>query len=164
MRRGAGRMRRRGAVLAAAADGAGDGRAAKWVGAESERSAPEAAKIDAGSGSSVARQRTWLGAKGSRVQIPPPRPNLSFDPQRPVFGLKTLERHGLIALVGERPKGNCTERVLQATAASYVISPAARLVRDVGLIVEAARAGKRAATLAIDVPPPRPAVQLDPCI
>ena len=27
-----------------------------------------------GSGSGAARQRTWLGAKGSRVQIPPPRP------------------------------------------------------------------------------------------
>ena len=28
-------------------------------------------------------------------------------------------------LVEERRKGNCTERVLQATAASYVISPSA---------------------------------------
>ncbi len=35
-----------------------------------------------GSGSSVARQRTWLGAKGSRVQIPPPRPT-SIPPALP---------------------------------------------------------------------------------
>ena len=39
--------------------------------------------------------------------------------------LRTLESHGLIELVEERRKGNCTERVLRATAASYVISPAA---------------------------------------
>jgi hypothetical protein len=37
----------------------------------------EPAKIEPGSGSSVARQRTWLGAKGSRVQIPAPRPTSS---------------------------------------------------------------------------------------
>jgi hypothetical protein len=36
-----------------------------------------------------------------------------------------LERHGLVELVEERRKGNCTERVLQATAAAYVISPSA---------------------------------------
>ena len=39
--------------------------------------------------------------------------------------LTSLERHGLVELVEERRKGNVTERVLQATAASYVISPAA---------------------------------------
>jgi methylated-DNA-protein-cysteine methyltransferase related protein len=31
--------------------------------------------LTASSGSGVARQRTWLGARGSGVQIPPPRPN-----------------------------------------------------------------------------------------
>jgi DNA-binding transcriptional ArsR family regulator len=96
--------------------------------------------------------------------------------QRVNYHLKTLERHGLVELVEERRKGNCTERVLRATAASYVISPAAlaavqpdparapdrlsarwmlalgaRLVRDVGvLLAEATRAGKRAPTFAID--------------
>src|SRR4030088_2599283 len=44
------------------------------------------------------------------------------------YHLKALERHGLAELVEERRKGNCTERVLRATAASYVISPAALAV------------------------------------
>jgi DNA-binding transcriptional ArsR family regulator len=92
------------------------------------------------------------------------------------YHLKALEKHGLIELVEERRKGNCTERILQATAASYVISPAAfgpvapdpgrspdhlsarwllalagQLVRDVGeLIGGAERTGQRAATFAVD--------------
>src|ERR1039458_8267108 len=45
--------------------------------------------------------------------------------QKVNYHLRTLERHGLIELVGERRKGNMTERLLQAAAASYVISPAA---------------------------------------
>src|ERR687897_3466425 len=45
--------------------------------------------------------------------------------QKVNYHLRALERHGLVELVEERRKGNCTERVLQATAASYVISPAA---------------------------------------
>ena len=45
--------------------------------------------------------------------------------QRLNYHLRALERHGLVELVEERRKGNCTERVLRATAASYVISPAA---------------------------------------
>jgi DNA-binding transcriptional ArsR family regulator len=96
--------------------------------------------------------------------------------QKVNYHLKALERHGLVEFVTERRKGNCTERVLRATAASYVISPAAlaavqpdparspdrlsarwllalasRLVRDVGaLLIGADRAGKRVATFAID--------------
>jgi DNA-binding transcriptional ArsR family regulator len=92
------------------------------------------------------------------------------------YHLKTLERHGLVELVEERRKGNMTERLMQATASSYVISPAAlspvqpdparspdqrsaywllalaaRLVRDVGeLLIGASRARKRVATFAID--------------
>ncbi|MEV0395780.1 ArsR/SmtB family transcription factor [Polymorphospora rubra] len=92
------------------------------------------------------------------------------------YHLRALERHGLIELVEERRKGNCTERVMRATAASYVISPtalaavapdpgrspdrlsarwmlalAARLVREVGeLITGADAAKKRLATFAID--------------
>ena len=92
------------------------------------------------------------------------------------YHLRTLERHGLVALVEERRRGNMTERVMQATAASYVISPAAlaalqpdpgrspdrlsafwmlalaaRLVRDVGsLLLGAHKAGKRIATFALD--------------
>src|SRR5215212_1844554 len=92
--------------------------------------------------------------------------------QKVNYHLRALERHGL----EERRKGNFTERVLRATAASYVISPAAlgavepdpgrapdrvsaawllavasRLVRDVGdLIGGAARAGQPVATFALD--------------
>ncbi len=96
--------------------------------------------------------------------------------QKVNYHLRALERHGLLELVEERRKGNVTERMLRATAASYVISPAAlaavapdpgrspdrlsavwllavaaRLVRDVGaLITGGARARKRVATFALD--------------
>ncbi|MCW3815087.1 helix-turn-helix domain-containing protein [Micromonospora sp. DR5-3] len=96
--------------------------------------------------------------------------------QKVNYHLRALEQHGLIELVEERRKGNVTERVMRATAASYVISPAAlaavrpnpsdapdrlsarwllavaaRLVHDVGaLITGADRAKKRVATFAID--------------
>jgi DNA-binding transcriptional ArsR family regulator len=45
--------------------------------------------------------------------------------QKANYHLRALERHGLVELVEERRKGNCTERVLRASAASYVISPTA---------------------------------------
>jgi DNA-binding transcriptional ArsR family regulator len=96
--------------------------------------------------------------------------------QKVNYHLRALEQVGLVELVEERRKGNMTERVLRATAASYVISPtalaavqpdpgrspdrlsarwllalAARLVRDVGaLLTGAAKAGKRVATFAIE--------------
>lgn len=92
------------------------------------------------------------------------------------YHLHALERHGLVELVEERRKGNCIERVMRATAASYVISPtalaavapdparspdqlsarwllalAARLVREVGdLITGATAARRRLATFGID--------------
>jgi DNA-binding transcriptional ArsR family regulator len=96
--------------------------------------------------------------------------------QKVNYHLRALEEHGLVELVEERRKGNMTERVMQATAASYVISPtalaavapdperapdrlsarwllavAARLVREVGtLIVGADKTRKRLATFALD--------------
>jgi DNA-binding transcriptional ArsR family regulator len=96
--------------------------------------------------------------------------------QKVNYHLRALERHGLIELVEERRKGNMTERLLQATAGSYVISPAAlaaaapdparspdrlsarwllalaaQLVRDVGgLITASAKADKRLATFGMD--------------
>lgn len=96
--------------------------------------------------------------------------------QKVNYHLRMLEQHGLVELAEERRKGNMTERVMRATAASYVISPvalaavqpdperspdrlsarwllavAARLVRDVGnLITGASKAGKRVATFALD--------------
>jgi DNA-binding transcriptional ArsR family regulator len=101
---------------------------------------------------------------------------LGLTRQKANYHLRALERHGLVELVEERRKGNCTERVLQATAASYVISPSAlaavapdpsrepdrrsarwllavagRMVREVGeLITGASAAGKPLATLGID--------------
>lgn len=96
--------------------------------------------------------------------------------QKVNYHLKALEKHGLVELAGERRKGNVTERLMRATAASYVISPtalaavqpdparfrdelsarwllslSARLVRDVGaLITGASRARQRVATFALD--------------
>ncbi|MFC4588466.1 ArsR/SmtB family transcription factor [Sphaerisporangium corydalis] len=96
--------------------------------------------------------------------------------QKVNYHLRALERHGLIELMEERRKGNMTERVMAATAASYVISPvalaavapdparspdqlsarwllalAARLVRDVGeLVTGATKARRRVATFAVD--------------
>ncbi|HET9139111.1 ArsR/SmtB family transcription factor [Actinophytocola sp.] len=96
--------------------------------------------------------------------------------QKVNYHLRTLEKHGLVELVEERRKGNATERVLRASAASYLISPAAlaavapdprsapdrlsarwllalaaRTVREVGdLLTGAAKARKRVATFALD--------------
>jgi DNA-binding transcriptional ArsR family regulator len=96
--------------------------------------------------------------------------------QKVNYHLRALEQHGLVELVEERRKGNVTERMLQATAASYVISPAVlaavqpdparrpdrlsanwllavatRLVREMGeLVTGAARVNRRLATFAID--------------
>jgi DNA-binding transcriptional ArsR family regulator len=96
--------------------------------------------------------------------------------QKVNYHLRALEKHGLIELVEERRKGNVTERVMRATASSYVISPmalsavapdperapdrlsarwllavASRLVHDVGtLLTGAAKAQKRVATFALD--------------
>jgi DNA-binding transcriptional ArsR family regulator len=96
--------------------------------------------------------------------------------QKVNYHLRALERHGLVELVEERRKGNVTERMLRATAASFVISPAAlaavapdptrspdrlsarwllalaaQLVRDVGdLITASAKAQRRLATFGMD--------------
>lgn len=96
--------------------------------------------------------------------------------QKVNYHLRTLEQHGLVELVEERRKGNMTERVMRATAASYVISTAAlgavapdparapdrlsarwliavaaRTIREVGeLLAGATATRKRLATFAID--------------
>jgi len=94
--------------------------------------------------------------------------------QKVNYHLRALEQHGLVELVEERRKGNMTERVLRATAGSFVVSPqawaltapdpdrepdklsaqwllalAARLLREVGRLVTAA-GNRRIATFAID--------------
>jgi hypothetical protein len=88
-----------------------------------------------------------------------------------------LEDHGLVRLAEERKWGGLTERLLVATAASFVVSPealgpaslkadhgrldklsanylvalGARMVREVGALVRRAQAsGKRLATLSLD--------------
>lgn len=55
-------------------------------------------------------------ALAARVRLPRQKVN---------YHLRALERYRLVELVEERRKGNCVERVLRATARSYVISPAA---------------------------------------
>lgn len=101
---------------------------------------------------------------------------LGLSRQKVNYHLRTLEEHGLVELVELRRRGNMTERVMQATAASYVISPAAmgaaapdpsrapdrlsarwliavaaRTVREVGaLLAGATAAGKRLATFTVD--------------
>jgi DNA-binding transcriptional ArsR family regulator len=96
--------------------------------------------------------------------------------QKVNYHLRMLEQHGLVELVEERRRGNMTERVMQATAASYVISPAtlgavapdparapdrlsarwliavaARTVHEVGeLLAGATKAGRRLATFALE--------------
>ena len=96
--------------------------------------------------------------------------------QKVNYHLRALEAHGLVRQVEERHWGGIRERVLVATAASYVVSPgamgeasndperasdrlsarylialAARIVREVGdLARRAERQDKRLATLALD--------------
>jgi DNA-binding transcriptional ArsR family regulator len=96
--------------------------------------------------------------------------------QKVNYHLRTLEAHGLVREVGQRRWGGLTERMLVATAASYVVSPAAlgqaasdpsrasdrlsarylialaaRVVREVGdLARRADQAGRRLPTLALD--------------
>lgn len=91
------------------------------------------------------------------------------------YHLHTLEEHGLVELVEERPKRGFNERVMQASARSYVVSPsalgdngadpartdrlssryliavAARMVREVAALARRAEnAGMPLATLAVD--------------
>jgi DNA-binding transcriptional ArsR family regulator len=96
--------------------------------------------------------------------------------QKVNYHLKTLEAHGLVELADVRMRGGIAERLLRATAASYVVSPAAigeggarpeevsdrlsarylislagRMVREVGVLAgKAHAAGRRLPTLAID--------------
>lgn len=49
---------------------------------------------------------------------------LGLPRQRVNYHLRQLEAAGLVELVEERRKGNCTERVVRATARRYVVDPA----------------------------------------
>jgi DNA-binding transcriptional ArsR family regulator len=96
--------------------------------------------------------------------------------QKVNYHLRTLEAHGLVELAEVRMRGGISERVLRATAASYVVSPAAitdggaspeqvsdrlsarylialagRIVREAGSLARKAdAAGRRMPTMAID--------------
>jgi DNA-binding transcriptional ArsR family regulator len=120
-----------------------------------------------------ARLLAELAEPGSATSL---AARLGLARQKVNYHLRTLEDHGLVELVEERRRGNATERVLRATAAAYVISPAAlgvaapdperapdrlsarwlvalaaRIVRDVGeLLAGAARTSTRVATFAVD--------------
>src|SRR6202171_1929105 len=50
---------------------------------------------------------------------------VSLARQKVNYHLNALEKHGLVQLAQERKWGGLTERLLVATAASYVVSPAA---------------------------------------
>lgn len=101
--------------------------------------------------------------------------------QQVSYHVRELEHAGLVTFVQERRKGNCVERVVQAAARSYVVSPAAlgplgsslgstpaeqrdtfsigylvglaaRAIRDLAwLSVRAAAAKKRLSTMAMEV-------------
>ncbi len=62
---------------------------------------------------------------------------LDLPRQRLNYHLRALEKAGFVELVEERRKGNCTERVVRATARSYLISPEA--LGTLGPTVEAAQ-------------------------
>jgi DNA-binding transcriptional ArsR family regulator len=96
--------------------------------------------------------------------------------QKVNYHLRALEAHGLVQLAQERKWGGLTERLLVATATSYVVSPSAlgpvavdpnrevdrlsasylialgaRVIREVGDLVRRAKeTDKRLATLAVD--------------
>jgi DNA-binding transcriptional ArsR family regulator len=101
---------------------------------------------------------------------------LRLPRQRINYHLRVLEEAGLVELVEERRKGNCLERLVRASARSFIISPealgelgptaetavdrlssaylmaaAGRTIRDVAALEERARReGKRVATLTLD--------------
>ncbi len=96
--------------------------------------------------------------------------------QKVNYHLRALEEHGLVQLAEERRWGGLTERLLVASATSYVVSPSAlgrvaadpkremdrlsasylialgaRVIREVGdLVGRANKLGKRLATLSVD--------------
>jgi len=97
---------------------------------------------------------------GKRLRLPRQRVN---------YHLRELERAGLVRLVEQRRKGNCTERLVQAIGRSYLVSPDAmkalspdpervrdrfssaylvaafaRVIRDVAILRRRAAAAKQA--------------------
>lgn len=101
---------------------------------------------------------------------------LGLARQKVNYHLRALEAHGLVRTAESRKWGGLTERLLIATASSYVVSPealgpvaadpgrsgdrlsatylialAARIVREVALLLRRSKeSGKRLATLSVD--------------
>src|ERR671915_2608397 len=120
-----------------------------------------------------ARLLAALAEPGSAATL---APRVGLTRQKVNYHLRALEAHGLVGVIEERRWGGLTERVLQATAASYLVSPAAldeaatdpartrdrlsaryvialaaRVVREVAALARRAdEAEKRLATLALD--------------
>lgn len=117
-----------------------------------------------------------LAAAGEPVSAAQLATAVGLSRQKVNYHLRVLERHGLVRQVEERRWGGITERLVVATAVSYVVSPealgevggdprrvgdrlsarylvalAARAVREVGdLLRRAGRDDKRVATLSVD--------------
>jgi DNA-binding transcriptional ArsR family regulator len=120
-----------------------------------------------------ARLLAELAEPGSAATL---APRVGLARQKVNYHLRTLEAHGLVRVAEERRWGGLTERRLVATAASYVVSPAAlgeaasdpgrtsdrlsarylialaaRVVKEVAVLARRAeRADKRLATLGLD--------------
>ena len=101
---------------------------------------------------------------------------LGLPRQQLNYHVRALEAQGLVALVEVRSRRGCTERIMQASAAAYVLSPdalgpaaadpartadrlsagyllalGARAIREVGTLLKSAdAAGKKLPTLSID--------------
>ena len=101
---------------------------------------------------------------------------LGLPRQKVNYHVRELEKQRLVELVGRRRRGNCTARILRASAQAYVIGPAAlgalgaspagvrdrfsaaylvavaaRAVQDVGeLGARAEKAGRRLSTLTLE--------------
>jgi len=134
-----------------------------------ESTAAAAAALDPVRAQLLAELAVPASAAGLAARVGIPRQKVNYH-------LKALESHGLVQLAEERRHGGITERVLQASASSYVVPPAAlsetaadpdangdhlsagylvalagRIVREVGSIARRAGAsGKRLPTLTID--------------
>jgi DNA-binding transcriptional ArsR family regulator len=113
------------------------------------------------------REPASAAALAARVGLPRQKVN---------YHLRTLESHGLVHVASERRWGGLTERLLVATASSFVVSPsalgpvaadpdqemdrlsasylvalAARVMREISdLLRRAQEAGKHLATLSVD--------------
>lgn len=135
--------------------------------------------IDAGAGAAALLHPLRRRILGS-LQHPESATGLSralgVPRQKINYHLRALERQSLVELVEERRKGNCTERVVRATARAYVIGPtalgalsadperirdrfsfaylvamAARVIGELAILRSRAEAeGKRLATLSLE--------------